>query len=462
MSRPLHWMTATELAHEYRRGDIGPRDATVAILERIRSVDPSLCAFARTFDDEARAAAAVAEDELHAGTDRGPLHGIPVAVKDLCDVRGHVAAAGTSVLRDRVAAVDATVVSRLRASGAIIVGAVQMTEGAYTTHHPDVTPPYNPWNRERWTGISSSGSGVAVGAGLCFGALGTDTGGSIRFPSAANGLVGIKPTYGRVSRAGVFPLSMSLDHVGPMCRSVADAAAMLSVIAGPDSRDPSASQSAVPDYSGSVSEGIGGVRVGVDEAYVRDGAHPEVAEQVLACTSVLADAGAQIVPVTIPSVSDIVGPWMTICAADCLSAHAEFFPERRAEYGPALAELLDFGRTLSAADVARAFDAKREFAGRLAELFTRIDLLLCPSLGVPVPARFPDWQDLEFVAAVIPFTSPYDVSGSPTISLPCGQTGDGMPVSLQLVGRHFDEALLCRAGAVYERATDWHTRHPPV
>jgi amidase len=462
MTESIHWKTATDLAANYRDGSSSPRVATQAILDRIELLDPELCAFAQRFGDVALADAEGAERELRAGNDRGALHGIPIAVKDLCDVKGYAAGAGTTVLRDRIAAADSTVVARLRAAGAVVVGTLQMTEGAYTNHHPDITPPYNPWNRERWTGISSSGSGVAVAAGMCFGAIGTDTGGSIRFPSAANGLVGIKPTYGRVSRAGVFPLSMSLDHVGPICRSVRDAANMLQIMAGADSRDPSADQRAVPDFAVTLEDGIAGVRIGVDEAYVRDSSHEAVADLVLACADVLKEAGAEIVPTTVPPVGDIIGPWMAICATDAAAAHSEFFPEHREQYGPGLAELLDFAADVSGADVARAIDAKRDFAGRIAAFFTRVDLLLCPSLGVPVPPRIPDWQDLSFVGAVIPYTSPYDASGSPTISLPCGQTDDGMPVSLQLVGRHFEEALLCRAGEVYERATQWHARHPEI
>ncbi len=464
MNLPIHWMTAERLARAYREGSCSSRIATQAVLDRIEQLDPSLCAFARRFGDVALADAERAEAELRGGHDRGPLHGIPIAVKDLCEVSGYATAAGTTVLRDRIATSDSTVVERLRAAGAVIVGTLQMTEGAYTSHHPKVTPPYNPWNRERWTGISSSGSGVAVAAGFCFGALGTDTGGSIRFPSAANGLVGIKPTYGRVSRAGVFPLSMSLDHVGPMCRSVRDAANMLRAIAGADPRDPSADQSAVPDYAAALDSNVrlDGIRVGVDEDYVRSVSDASIADQVLACSQVLSAAGAEIVSTKVASPDEIIGPWMTICATDALVAHAEFFPGRRDEYGPALAELLDYGLSVTGVDLARAFDTKRDFAGKISAMFSGIDLLLCPTLGVPVPARIPDWQDLEFVSAVLPFTSPYDVSGSPTISLPCGKTDDGMPVSLQLVGRHFEEELLCRAGHVYERATPWHERHPDV
>jgi amidase len=462
MPSPIHWMTTDELGAAYRQGELTSVEATRALLDRIDDLDGRLHAYAQRFSDEALATAARADERLRAGDDSGPLHGVPVAVKDLCQVRGHAAAAGTAVLRDRIADADAAVVERLRRAGAVILGTLAMTEGAYTSHHPSVTPPVNPWNAERWTGISSSGSGVAVAAGLCVGALGTDTGGSIRYPSAANALVGIKPTYGRVPRHGVFPLSATLDHVGPMCRSVRDAAVMLHTIAGPDPRDPTSALLATPDYATTLEDGVEGLRIGVDEAFVRGSSQDEIADTVLACAEVFADAGAQVVSVKVPDVAALLGAWLMICAADAAVAHEGLYPQRRDEYGQDLAGLLDFALGLSARDLARAFDLRREFAGRLGRVFSDIDLLMCPSLGVVVPPRCPDWNDLDFVAAVAPYTGPFDLSGNPTISLPCGFSSDGMPISLQLIGRHFEEEGLCRAAFTYEHATAWHARHPDV
>jgi amidase len=328
---------------------------------------------------------------LEAGHDTGPLLGIPVAVKDLCDVRGKIAAAGTIVRRNRSADADACVVERLRHAGAVIVGTTQMTEGAYVAHHPDVAAPRNPWNRQRWSGVSSSGSGVAVAAGLCFGALGTDTGGSIRYPSSVNG-----------------------------------------------------SDSPVADYAASLDCGTAGVRIGLDEAFVQRGSQPDIASQVLQCASVLANAGAEIVPVTVPSVDAAMAAWLPLCAADAAIAHADYYPAHADAYGAELASLLEFGHVLSAIDLARAFYAKRDFSGRFAALFTTLDLILCPALGIAVPARAPDWNDLDFVAKFATYTGAFDISGSPTITLPCGFANGGMPIGLQLVGRHFEEQLLCR------------------
>ena len=462
MANPLHWLTATELGARLRSGECSSRQATDALLERLEQLDPTLHAYVRVQADEARSAADRADEELRTGTDRGPLHGIPLAVKDLCNVAGLPRAAGTRVMADRVAKQDACVVARLREAGAVLLGTLAMTEGAYAAHHPDVEAPRNPWDTERWSGVSSSGSGVATAAGLCFGSLGTDTGGSIRFPSAVNGLVGIKPTWGRVPRHGVFPLADSLDHVGPMTRCVRDAAAILSAIAGHDPRDPTSLRAPVPELERSLETGVRGVRIGIDRDYANDATDPNIVEPILACAAVFADAGAELHEVSVPGWERCLAAWGPICAAEAALAHEGLFPERRAEYGPDLARFLDGGRELSALELARAFEIRREFQARLEHGFGEIDLLLCPSLGTPVPPRIPDWNDAETIPRLIQFTAPFDLSGSPTISLPCGFSKDGLPLSLQLVGRHLEEELLCRAGVVFEAATDWRHRHPPL
>jgi amidase len=462
MATPLHWASAAELGSMLRSGESSCVEVTQTLLTRIEQIDPDLHAFVRVRTEEALSAAKRADQELRAGRDRGPLHGIPLAVKDLCAVQGLPTAAGTRVLADRIAPEDACVVSRLRESGAVLLGTLAMTEGAYAAHHPDVEPPSNPWNAERWSGVSSSGSGVATAAGLCCGSLGTDTGGSIRFPSAVNGLVGIKPTYGRVPRHGIFPLGESLDHVGPMTRSVRDAAHMLCAIAGVDERDPTSLRAPVPDYAAALGRGIRGVRIGVDERYTREGTDPEIVEPILASASVLRDAGAEIRDVTMPPWQEVLEAWGPICCSEAALAHRGLFPERRDDYGPMLSQFLDGARDLTAIELARALAVRREFSGRLEQLFAEIDLLLCPSLGMAVPPRLPDWSQPDFTASLLRFTAPFDMSGNPTLSLPCGFARDGLPLSMQLVGRHLEEELLCRAGHAFELATDWHRQHPPV
>jgi len=460
---PIHWWTAFELAAELRAGRLSSREATDHCLARIERLDPELHAFVNVLPEAARADAARADAERAGGEDRGPLHGIPIAVKDLCAVRGVATAAGTRVLRDRIAREDACVVARLREAGAVLLGTVAMTEGAFVAHHPDVEGPRNPWNPERWSGVSSSGSGVAVAAGLCFGALGTDTGGSIRFPSAVNGVTGIKPSYGRVPRHGVFPLSESLDHVGPLARCTRDAVHLLSAIAGFDPRDPTALRAPLADCEAALSAGARGLRVGIDPRYARDGLDAAIVEPMLAAAeAVLRDAGADVKEVVLPGWDQALGAWVPICTAEAALAHAGLFPERRDDYGPELRELLERGRSMTAVELARAQQVRRRFRADVDDLFEEVDLLLCPTLGVPAPPRVPDWNDPSVAVALVRFTSPFDLTGSPTLSLPCGFDTAGMPTSLQLVARREGEAMLAAAGGAWERATDWWRRHPAL
>lgn len=441
---------------------MSPVELTTKMLDRVAALDGALHAYITLTADRAMVRATVAAAEIAAGEYRGPLHGIPIGIKDLCDTQGVPTAAGTAVLRKHVPNEDASVVKRLEDAGAIMLGKLTLTEGAFVSHHPSVPVPVNPWNAERWSGASSSGSGVATAAGLCFGSLGSDTGGSIRFPSAACGIVGLKPTWGRVSRHGVFPLAPSLDHIGPMTRSVADAAAMLQVIAGFDAQDPTTLREPVPDYTAALGPNLDGLRIGVDETYVTRGMDPEVASIVLRSTEVLAAAGAQLVKIRFPDVAEAVSAWTTICAPEAAVAHAGLYPERAQEYGPGLTPLLDAGRGFSAMDYAKAHEARLRFRGELAGVFEDVDLVLCPSMGVATPSAGLTGDDAKALATLLRFTAAFDFSGSPTISLPCGFTTDGMPVSLQLIGRHLDEVTLLAAANAYECATDWHTRRPPL
>jgi amidase len=462
MDTPLHWLAAHELAAALRDGRVSAREATEHCLERIERLDGRLHSFVNVFADEARSAAERADAELKRGDDRGPLQGIPIAVKDLVAVKGVPTAAGTRVLRDRIAEEDACIVTRLRAAGAVILGTVNMTEGAFAAHHPDVEPPRNPWNSERWPGVSSSGSGVATAAGLCYGALGTDTGGSIRFPSAVNGLVGLKPTYGRVPRHGVFPLAETLDHVGPITRSVRDAAHLLTAIAGFDARDETSLHAAPPDPDPALAAGVRGLRIGLDMRYAQTLLDPTIVDPIMACSETFRAAGADLKEVTLAGWEETVAGWLPLCAVECALAHEGLFPERAEEYGPELRQLLETGRGLAAVELARILQARRRFTASIDELFTEIDLLLCPTLGIPVPPRKPDTQDVQAVALLTRFTAPFDFSGNPTLSLPCGFSDDGMPLSLQLVARRSEEATLYAAGAVFESATEWHRRHPEL
>ena len=460
----LAFQSIVELASAYRRRELSPVEVTRAQLERIASLDGELHAYFSVLPSAALEQAARAERQLARGDDPSLLLGVPIGLKDLCATKGVRTTAGTRLLADWIPDHDATVVERLRAAGAVVLGKLAMTEGAHILHHPDYAVPVNPWGRERWSGASSSGSGVAVAAGLCYGALGSDTGGSIRFPSACNGVVGIKPTYGRVPLFGVFPLAPSLDHVGPMTRSVADAAALLDVLAGFDPRDPGALREPPPDCSAELDGGVRGLRIGYDETYASEGVAPEVSDAVRLALDVLREQGAEIVAFRMPDWLDLVRCWPMSCAVECALAHQNTFPSRAEDYGPSLRRTLEGASAFSALDLARADSLRRQFRADLRECFEAIDLIACPSLILPAPP-------IEIIAAAaqggdaapfMKFTAPYDYSGSPTLSLPCGFSGDGLPLSLQLVGRHLEEGLMCRAGHAYQRASDWHQRHPAL
>jgi amidase len=399
------------------------------------------------------------------GEIRGPLHGVPIAVKDLCWTQGVPTAAGMTIYKDNVPTEDATVVTKLNAAGAIILGKLQLTEGAYVDHHPAITPPRNPWNADYWSGASSSGSGVATAAGLCYGSLGSDTGGSIRFPSAANGITGLKPTWGRVSRYGVFELAATLDHIGPMTRSAADAGAMLRVIAGADPRDPTASQEPVPNYLAGQGRGIRGVRVGIDAAWNTTGVDAATRSAIAEATGVIAALGAELRAVTFPDSRQITTDWFPQCGVETAVAHEATYPARSGEYGSALAGLIDVGRALSGLDYQKIILRRNDFRGRVAALFETIDLLLVPAQGFAAPTTAmmaTVGGDEALMSGLLRYTCPFDMTGSPTITLPCGVTEVGMPIAFQLVSRHMDEALLVRAGIAFQAETDWHRRHPPI
>jgi amidase len=459
-----HYATLTETADAIRSREISPVELTSTLLDRIAQLDSSLHAYATVTPELALAQARRAESEIMAGSYRGALHGIPVAVKDLCDTAGVVTASGTTVYANHVPGADATVVKRLADAGAVLLGKLQLTEGAFVSHHPAITPPRNPWNSGYYAGASSSGSGVATAAGLCFGSLGSDTGGSIRFPCAANGITGIKPTWGRVSRHGVFPLAASLDHVGPMARSAADAGAMLGAIAGFDPNDPTSLMAPVPDYLAGLDSGVRGLRIGIDAAYTETGCDPAVVAAARNARKVLEGLGAVIKEVRFPDPLAVMSGWGTIVAVEVAIAHEATHPTRAADYG-GLGQLIESGRAVGGVDVMKAHHDRLAFSGALGALFSDIDLLLVPtqpSADFTLKEEAEIFATAEGLSEFIRFATPFDMAGVPTITLPGGFTAKGLPLSFQLVGAHLGEALLVRAGHAYQQATDWHRKHPPL
>jgi amidase len=462
MSSELHWLTLTQAAALIKKREVSPVALARHMLDRISALEPTLRAYVTVTADHALERARAAEAEITGGHYKGPLHGMPIAVKDLCYTTWAPTSAGTGMLADFMAEENATVVDRLEAAGAVILGKLKLTEGAYAFHHPSVSPPINPWDASRWTGVSSSGSGVATAAGLCFASIGSDTGGSIRFPSAMCGVVGIKPTWGRVSRHAVFPLGLSLDHIGPMTRSVTDAAAVLHAIAGRDENDPTSLPAPVPDYSAALSRGVSGLRIGLDESYVMRDMDPEVTGLVLAALEVLRAEGARVRPVSVPWDDSYARDWTYVCAVETALAHEPYYPEKKDDYGPRFAQFIDIGRTLEPVELARSWEKRRQFNGALAAVFADVDVLVCPSYGLKTPPAEGLPQERDTTGRGMRFTAPFDFSGSPTISIPCGFTSDGMPASLQLVGRHLDEETLIAAGHAYESQTNWGARRPPL
>lgn len=354
------------------------------------------------------------------------------------------------------------------AAGAVILGKLTLCEGAFGPYHPELQVPVNPWDPTRWSGVSSSGSGVATAAGLCFASVGSDTGGSIRYPSAVNGCVGLKPTYGRVSRYGVLALAESMDHIGPMTRTVEDAAVMFEAMAGFDPNDPTSLSEPVPPVRAELARGIAGLRIGFDRRYSTDNVEPDVTKALGGVLTELTRLGAQVVDVTMPDVSAVAPAWYELCTVEAAVANAKTFPSRAPDYGPGFRVVLELGQRATGVAFARASRVRAEFTARLERMLAGIDCLVCPSMANAARVKSVDPFGLEteeewsrLVMNDI-HTKPFNFSGSPTLSVPCGFSSDGLPLSVQFVGRRLSEAVLCRVGYAFEQATPWHSRHPAV
>lgn len=467
MTEDIAFLSLLDVAERIRGRKISSEAVTRTLLDRIARFDDKLHSFTFMMTESALAEAAQADREIQAGFYRGPLQGVPVAVKDLLFTKGVPTGAGMELFSGFKPDFDATVVERLRRAGAVILGKLHMTEGATVEHHPSLPRPNNPWRDGYFPGGSSSGSGVAVAAGFCYGALGTDTGGSIRIPSASCGLSGIKPTWGRVSRHGLFPLSESLDHIGPMTRSAADAAAILGVIAGADPLDPTALGEPVPNYLRSLDDGIEGIRIGVDWAFATENVDPATAAAIHEAAALFPVLGARIVPVTLPSTKTLADDFIALLVPEAAYSHRATFPAQADRYGPGLRHMLEGAAHFGTADMVRAQQARAAFAGRLAALFREVDLILLPTMPstafswAEIDAMGPDFNAL-MMDRLGRFTLMFNMACSPTLTLPSGFDAGGLPTSLQLAGPRLAEPLLCRAGFAFQRMTDFHTRHPTL
>lgn len=451
-----------EVCARIKSGELSSVQVTQTMLERIGQLNPELHPYVMVLADSAMDAAARLDQARAQGARLGPLHGVPIAIKDLLYTCGFATASGTTVMRNFIPDEDATVVKRLRDAGAVLIGKTQLTEGAFGVHHPDLDAPRNPWNVDHWPGVSSSGSGVAVAAGLAYGALGSDTGGSIRFPCASCGLVGVKATYGRVSRHGAFPLAESLDHIGPMTRNVADAARMLQVLAGSDPLDPTSLPDPVPNYASALDQPLAGLRIVVDWQYVETGVDAQVVTAVRDAVEMFTAAGATVTEFSMPeSHRRLVHEWALTTGVECVRAHREYYPQRKSEYGPVLSSLLDLGLSVSAETYQSLQELRVQFRAELDKLFEQNDLLICPNMPALAPTTL-EMSDVSLQdpdrADFLTFTAPFDYSGHPTLTLPVGLSSDGLPKSIQLVAGRLQESTLFRAGAGFERIAGFNQR----
>lgn len=455
-ANPLHWQSLTETAQRLKSGEQSALELTQHMLARIDEHNDTLHCYCDVFGDTALRRAEQLDQVRAEGKPLGSLHGVPIGLKDLLNTRGVVTASGTKVMANHIPEDDATVVRKLEDAGAIVLGKLQLTEGAYGSHHPDLVAPINPWGADLWPGVSSSGSGVSVASGLAFGALGSDTGGSIRFPSVANGLVGIKATYGRVSRQGAFPLGESLDHIGPLARSVEDAARMLHAIAGHDARDPNSLAVDPADLFAGLQGGVRNLRFGVDWEYTERGVAPEVVATIHDTVALLRELGAQVVEVSLPSdYQTLVRNWVVTCGVECALAHEGMYPEQKELYGPDLSGLIELGRKVGGLQYGALERVRERFRRRLDDLFESIDGLVCPAMPISVPtlaSMVATVDELDESAEFLTFTAPFNYSGHPTISLPAGLDAQRRPTGFQIVGRWLGEAGLVQVGYALEQA----------
>lgn len=447
-----------------RRRKISPVELLDAVLERIERLNPELNAFITVAAEQARADARRAEREIARGKHRGPLHGIPLPLKDNIETQGIRTTAGSKILANFVPARDADVVTALRQAGAVIIGKTNLHEFAYgiTNENPHYGPARNPWDRTRVSGGSSGGSAVALASGMGFGSAGTDTGGSIRIPSALCGIVGLKPTFGRVSVRGVIPLSVSLDHVGPLARSVDDVALLLAAISAKEH----AFRAPAANASGRKSRRLR-VALGWPRDFFFERVDDEVAQAIETAVKLLEKRGARVRQISLPHITDSADAGTQIALAEALHYHqsAGFYPARAADYGADVRSRLELGGNVRAADYLRALDARAPIMAEFDAALAGVDAIVAPPAPIAAPRIGESvvrirGEEETVRSALVRVSRPANFTRHPAISIPCGFTSESMPIGLQLIGRHWDEACLLEIAGFYESETDWHTRHP--
>lgn len=461
-------LSLKEASDLIRKGELSPVDLTQSIIKRIERIDPLIESFVSVTKDQALAAARQAEAEIHRGEYRGPLHGIPVALKDIFDVVGVPTTACSKVWRDNLPQSDCHAVRRLREAGAIIIGKTVTHEFQYGPISP---PTKNPWRPDRIAGGSSGGSGAAVAAGLCYVALGADAGGSIRIPASICGVVGLKPTFGRVSKAGVTPLCWSLSCNGPMARTVEDIALALNRVAGYDPGDPSTLDEPIPDYTVGLSGGVEGMRIGLPTDYFFEDLDPEVSSRIRDATALLSKLGAEIADVNIRYVDYALPAWFGIIYAEV----SEVFENILTKNGDLLSGdvklLFQLGHLYLAKHYVRAQRARRLIKFAFRDAFKDVDAILAPTVPGPPPRveeislqydRIGSPVSSDFQLSVLRLCAPINLVGLPSIAVPCGFSSDNLPVGMQLVGGPFEEGVIMRIASAYEKEAGWCNKIPPV
>ena len=466
----LPFLSATELSALIKSREVSPVEATEAYLDRIEDVDGKLNSYSTVCRDEALAEARRAQEEIDSGSYRGPMHGVPVAVKDQFNTKGIRTTGGSTILEDLVPDEDATIITNLKRAGAVLLGKLNMSEYAMGSafHHP-YGRPRNPWDLSRNPGTSSSGSSAATAAFLCATSLGEDTGGSIRVPAAFCGLVGIRPTWGLVSRYGVLGSSWSMDTAGPISRTAADCAMTLGDIAGYDPKDLYTKDAPVPDYLSKLDGDIRGLKIGVvRERIHNDTVEPEVGESVEKAIFDLRELGAMVEDVSIPLIAQSAVVYSVVFMVDAVAVHKEGIANNLARYDHNNRVRLLTGSILPPQAHQKAIRLRQMLRRQILDALNTVDVLVMPTTSVAAPSiptksGIGSKQEvLDEYSGRLNFTAPFSLANVPALSIGCGFTSQGLPVGLQVVGKPFDETTLFRVARAYEQATDWHSRRPLV
>lgn len=465
----LCFLTAGQLSRLIARKEVSPVEVAEAHLSRVDALEPVLNSFITVTREAAIADARQAERDIMAGDYHGPLHGVPFALKDIYYAAGVLNTSGSRIFDQFVPTYNSTVAARFRKAGGILLGKLNMHQFAYgpTGENPDYGDMHNPWDPNCIAGGSSGGSGAATAAGQCTLTMGTDTGGSIRIPAGLCGIVGLKPTYGRLSRYGITPLSWSLDHAGPMVRSVEDAALVMNALSGHDAQDPASAKAPVPDFTKALTGDIRGLRVGVPREFFQVPLDPQVEEAVRKAIEVLEELGATITEVSWPMFHQAAAISSVILMSEATAYHRDLLLRRGTEFAPSVRLRIEAGLFFSASDYVKAQQARTLFNRQSLDLMRQVDVLAGPTL--PVTACKLGAAEIQVgntrqgvIPTLTQFSRPFNINGFPAITIPCGFSSLGLPIGLQLAGRPFDEETVLRAAHAYEQATPWHERHPTL